>query len=342
MNKQPITVSFLSTSLADETLLKQTILAAAQQLELMIVFNNSTEPNILFVHAHSAFTQIMLNKTKDSAQPILFFVHNQEEPFFHDHPCIKATITVQALIPLFQQYLIPNISTIQTTEQPKLDIQPQKAKPFSSLTQLAQYLFAYAPEEEISCSIEHNNRIITLDAKSETFFLNSTETYDFNKNNTSIEKLLQCFKHGGEITLFPRKHLDQQTHQYPKYLLERFLWILGTQITTQLIHNISDKNTFGVTRWPDFGSLKTDPIYLRVCTLMTQQPLTIEEMKKRFHFTQEQCIGFLNSCMLCQCLIWGERENNPTFTKDHHVAPTLSLSEIQNCRIDLGIDHDHG
>ncbi|WP_434779178.1 hypothetical protein [Neisseria sp. Ec49-e6-T10] len=337
MSSEQITASFLSLSIADESLLSPLLMKVAQHLGINIAIGKVSQANLLFINQDSAFTPFLLKKL-EKRQHLIFFISQDPQESWQGHPCIQTNIAENEFITLLQKYL-QNFGGTQPTEQLELDIQPGKPRSFASLTELAEY-FTHLLGEEVGCRVQNDHETLYFDFKSQMFFVQSAKHNDFNKNNTSIKALIQHFTHGGQITIFSTKELKNHIRQLPPYILERFIWILGESITDKLLNKIPVDVSFGITHWPDFGILKTNPAYVRICAILMQKPLNIKGIIEHFHLKTEECIGFLNSCVLCQYLIWGEQTEQQSPSASHDIQLSLSLEEIQNCRLDLGL-HTH-
>lgn len=326
--------SILSLNMLDEERLRQSVLACAPALGLEFVFSTAMQSEALFLAKDSAFAHIMLNKAKNDEMLSLFFVEsasNQNEPndsSFQDWPCVSVNIEPSDLA------LILKIHLKQQGFSPKQEITPVSQYSFATLADLTEQLNELIIQRVQYFSITNGERTIFLNLEKNVFFFDSEKHYDFDQSNASIHKLLAHFKAGGSISVLTEETCNLPTKYYT-YMAHRLLWLLAEQMSEQLLKGIDKDSTFGITHWPDFGSLKTDSSYLRVCANLIQKPLTLYEIKNKLNLSKAKVIAFLNSSMLCQHLIYGTDLES---TKKNTVA-SLSREEILNCRRSLNIEN---
>lgn len=324
--------SILSLNMPDEERLHQSVLACGSALDLKFIFSNAMQAKILFLSKNSAFAHIMLNRAKSDGTLSLVFVNTvteQEESngsLFQDWPCISTEIASSELSLILKKHVKK-----QNTKSEQKSAEPQYS--FSTLAGLTENLHELITQGIQHLSITNGERTIFLNLDKNIFFLDSNRHYDFDQSNDSINKLLAHFKLGGSINALSENTFDLPK-KYQSYMAHRLLWLLAEQMTENLINDLDQNNTFGISHWPDFGSLKTEPSYLRLCASLIQTPLTLSEIKSKLNISKTKIIAFLNSSMLCQHLIYGVNLN----TNPKNTIATLSREEILNCRRSLNIE----
>lgn len=324
--------SVLSMDMPSEDRLRLNVLACGPTLGLEFHFSTAMQAKILFLPKNSAFTHIMLDKAKTHAAFSLIFVNPikqdpTDELFFQGWPCISAQIDSHSLARVlkkhFQHYAF---AAAKETELSQYN--------FFTLTDLVGHLYQLITKGQQYFSITNGKKTLFLNLEKNLFLLDSSKHYNFDQSNSSINKLLIHFQLGGSIDVLTKNSCNLATKKYQtSYLANRFLWFLGAQIKQQLIAEIETQNTFSMTHWPDFGSLKTDPDQLRICACLAQNPLTLHEIKDKLNLSQTKVIAFLNSSMLCQHLTYGTHLN----LMPKNTVSALSCEEILNCRLSLNI-----
>lgn len=323
--------SILSLNMSDEEHLHRSVLACGSELGFKFIFSNAMQAQMLFLSKSSAFTHIMLNRAKSDDMISLIFVDtvtNQDEtndPLFQDWPCISTEITPKDLSVILQKHVKQQAKSKQKETETQYN--------FSTLAELTEHLHELITQRIQLLSITNGKRTIFLNLDKNIFFLDSTQHYDFDQSNDSIHQLLTHFSLGGSINVLTEEMFDlPKKHQ--TYMAHRLLWLLAEQMTEKLINDVDPDNTFGISHWPDFGSLKTESSYLRLCASLIQTPLTLSEIKNKLNISKTKIIAFLNSSMLCQHLIYGANLN----AGQKNTIATLSREEILNCRRSLNIE----
>ncbi|UOO88805.1 hypothetical protein LVJ82_15285 [Vitreoscilla massiliensis] len=208
--------------------------------------------------------------------------------------------------------------------------------PFANLTELAQLLLQPVLKDGLF-ALKTPLQNLILNFPADLFHVSAADKSQYNDSNKTLLSLIDKLKLGGTVLAIKTDASKQLERSFTPHFLDRLLWLIGQQLRHQLLVPVADNSQFFITHYPDFGQLKTDHIYLRLCTLMAQQAISIQEMKKKFHLSHEQCMGFLNSCLLNDCLVHTGLDSDLKPPPTTQITSTLSLSEIQGCRIDLGI-----
>ena len=331
MDKTAIRVSFLSLTLPDEALLKDKIAVASQSMQVALRFSRGLAADLLFLPVSSPFAHVLLQQPKDAHSPVLFFISEEQQGGFMGHPCINMDISADNMQQLLSSYL--HLEPKPTSAPAKKAVTGEL--PFTNLTELAQLLLQPMMQDGLF-ALKSPQQNLILDFPSERFHVTLADDSDYDGSNKAILSLLDKLKLGGSMFAIKIDASKPLERSFRPHFLDRLLWLLGQHLRQHLLTPVADNSLFFITHYPDFGQLKTDHIYLRLCTLMAQQAISIQEMKKKFHLSHEQCMGFLNSCLLNNCLVYTGLDSDAQ-PQNTQIASTLSLSEIQGCRIDLGI-----
>ncbi len=84
----------------------------------------------------------------------------------------------------------------------------------------------------------------------------------------------------------------------------QFRWELARHLSAgMLLPGLVGRAQFGLTRWPDFGSLSAGSAFdLRIVALIASRPMAIAGMLKTIPYSREGIIALLNGCALVGCL----------------------------------------
>lgn len=84
----------------------------------------------------------------------------------------------------------------------------------------------------------------------------------------------------------------------------QFRWELARHLSAgMLLPGLVARERFGLTRWPDFGSLSAgSALDLRIVALIASRPMSVAGMLKTIPYTREGIIALLNGCALVGCL----------------------------------------
>ena len=86
--------------------------------------------------------------------------------------------------------------------------------------------------------------------------------------------------------------------------IAHFRWELARHLSAgMLLPGLASRQEFGLTRWPDFGSMAAGSTYdLRIVALIATRPSSIVGILKTVPYTLEGVIALLNACALVGCL----------------------------------------
>jgi len=86
-------------------------------------------------------------------------------------------------------------------------------------------------------------------------------------------------------------------------------WLVSRDSANRLASWISEHGTFQLKRWPNFGSLEKNRIYLSLSALMMKQPLTRQQLQQAAQCTEENIDRFINACEMSGLLVFQEAAN---------------------------------
>lgn len=83
-----------------------------------------------------------------------------------------------------------------------------------------------------------------------------------------------------------------------------FRWELARHLSAgMLLPGLASMKEFGLTRWPDFGTMTANSGYdLRIVALIATRPTSIAGMLKTVPYSREGIIALLNACALIGCV----------------------------------------
>lgn len=102
------------------------------------------------------------------------------------------------------------------------------------------------------------------------------------------------------------RYRDARTDDPPTeagFPIELLLWNLGLVLQPdELLPQVTARGWVQLTRWPDFGRLRSNPSQLKMSALLTSRAVSVEEVFDVVHESRPNVIAFLNACALCGLL----------------------------------------
>lgn len=129
----------------------------------------------------------------------------------------------------------------------------------------------------------------------------------------------------------------------PPITIEQLRWELARHLSAgMLLPGLASMLEFGLTRWPDFGTMSVGSGYdLRVVALIATRPTSIAAVLKVVPYTREGIIALLNGCALIGCLrdapadlLTQARQARLSATLSQLGAPETSKAPLLAARLD--------
>lgn len=105
------------------------------------------------------------------------------------------------------------------------------------------------------------------------------------------------------LSIFAREDARPESELAP-ISLAHFRWELARHLSAgMLLPGLASQVEFGLTRWPDFGTLGAGSAFdLRIVALIVNRPSSIAGILSNVPYTREGVIALLNSCALIGCM----------------------------------------
>lgn len=94
--------------------------------------------------------------------------------------------------------------------------------------------------------------------------------------------------------------LEKKTISAP---LHGLMWFCGLQFSQgQLLPKPRSFPAFGLSRWPDFGTLPHVAWHLKMATFLTRKTASLDNLVASTGVARDDAVAFLNACFLCDWL----------------------------------------
>ena len=94
--------------------------------------------------------------------------------------------------------------------------------------------------------------------------------------------------------------LSRQAQKANTVSLDAFMWFAAQRFSQgRLLSKPADFKAYGLSRWPDFGTLPHDREHTRMASLLMKRPSTLQGLIKEARVQEKQAIAFINASHLC-------------------------------------------
>ncbi|GAB4192450.1 MAG: hypothetical protein Tsb002_22080 [Wenzhouxiangellaceae bacterium] len=305
MNKKTYRLGILGVEGSDALVLRSIIRLIDNQLDAKWVFDEYEHADVIIALPDHPRLPALLEKRKHLGRPLCVSLLDGISKAAEGTPALKTPVRVRDLVDLLERYAAEPPAD-RTADEAAANSEKKLPRGDSQRSKNALALARKLQRE--SAAAERHDLVLTVNGQPQIavrmpdsmFRILGKEPVVASDGAQLLERL-----EGLRQEIGVEKVTDSGPQNAANWMpLDCLYWHFGVQILSDsLLPGLNDKMRFKIKRWPDFGSIGSEPGQLRLAAFMTRRAMTIEQLTAVSQQTRNRIIAFINACALCNLLI---------------------------------------